>query len=93
MISALVILHAILMTASLLATGVSTLSAFAGYRTPTSLLSCNFVVTTTGVISGILLMLSLPVDVRCIILLGYVVAFALAQVYVMRRNQELSPSV
>ena len=81
------------MTVSLLATGASALSAFAGYRTPTSLLNANFAVTAVGVSSGILLMLSVPVDVRCVILFGYVVAFAFAQAYVLRRNQELSPSV
>jgi len=92
MISSIVIVHAILMTISLMLSGVSLFLAFLRHIVPSALHLANTSITAIGLLLGVILMFSLPLDVRCVVLFGYAVAFALIQVGVARNNQLLASS-
>ena len=57
---------------------------------PRSFMATNLIVTSAGIISGAALLLTVPIDYKCLVLTAYLAAFIAVQVYVSRRNQRLS---
>ncbi len=92
MITLLVTIHVLFMIVSLITTAGAALTAFAGHRVSGVIVATSAVTTALGVGCGIVLMVSLPLDLRCIVLISYVAAFMYAQVYVSRSNQLRSTS-
>lgn len=92
MITLLVTIHVLFMIVSLATTAGATLLAFAGHKVPGTVVAASAVTTVVGVACGIILMISLPLDIRCVVLISYVAAFMYAQVYVSRSNQLRSTS-
>ena len=89
----ILIAHVILLSLSLIITMGSAIFATLGYRIPTNIIAANVTGTTVGVACGIVLLFSMPIDMRCIVLFVYVAAFAAVHIFVSRKNQALSTSV
>ncbi|MES2876497.1 MAG: hypothetical protein V4678_03445 [Patescibacteria group bacterium] len=81
--------HIVLMFGSLLATSVMTIAAATSHKVSPGLLRFNVAATALGIVCGVTLVLSRPLDVKCAILFGYTIAFGMAYIYVARRNQSL----
>lgn len=64
--------------------------ALASYGTPAWFLKANFIGTMTGIAAGTILLVTQPLDMRCVLLAGYLVAFGLAYSFVRRRMAQLS---
>lgn len=90
MISLLIIAHVVLLCASLIVTTGSAVTAAAGVAVPKLVNILNLAGTSTGLLFGVILLLNKPLDMRCVMLTAYVAAFALAQVYIRRRNNQLA---
>jgi len=89
----ILVAHVILLSLSLVVTMGSAILATLGYKVPTAVIATNVAGTVVGVALGIILLFSMPIDVRCIVLFVYVAAFAATHVFVSRKNQALSTSV
>lgn len=92
MITLLVTMHVLFMIVSLATTAGATLAAFAGHKVSNLIIAASAVTTFVGVACGIVLMISLPLDIRCVVLISYVAVFMYARVYVSRSNQLRSTS-
>lgn len=90
MITLLLAVHIILMTLSLIATSSMVVMALASYGTPAWFLKANFIGTMTGITAGTILLVTQPLDLRCLLLASYLVAFGLAYSFVRRRMAQLS---
>ena len=86
----MVILHVFLMTASLVVTTSMVGMALLSYGTPAWLLKLNFIGTMTGIGFGFLLLLTQPLDIRCLLLVGYLAVFGLAHSFIRGRMSALS---
>jgi hypothetical protein len=87
MIILLLVIHITLLSISLLVTMSTTFAAVMGYKVSSTLIRFNMLGTGIGLTAGILLLLQSPLDIKCLILLGYLAAFMASQVYITRRNQ------
>jgi hypothetical protein len=90
MITLLLGLHIVLMTLSLIATSSMVGMALASYGTPAWFLKANFIGTMVGIASGTILLFTQPLDMRCVLLAGYLVFFGLAYSFVRRRMVQLA---
>lgn len=86
----LIILHVVLLVASVILTSGSTLASILGTFVPKLVNMVNIAFTTIGVGAGVILLLDKPLGVRCAALTAYLVAFTLTQIYVRRHNKQLA---
>ncbi len=86
----LLIIHITLMVLSVTATSLMVMMAVFGYGTPARFVRINFAGTMVGIGCGTLLLLTQPLDLRCMILVGYLFAFGLAYSFVRRKTVALS---
>ncbi len=90
MIHTLITAHIILLSVSILLTIGTTIAAANKNSVSKRLTACNIVITSFGVLLGIILLLDAPIGSRCIELSAYVALFAVAQVYIRKRNNQLT---
>ncbi|HRJ06117.1 MAG TPA: hypothetical protein PK096_00920 [Candidatus Saccharibacteria bacterium] len=84
--SVLIYIHVILMSLSVILTIATTVVALFRARNLSWVLPLNAVVTSTGLGAGFYLLLSHPLDMRCVLLLGYLAAFVAVQIFAHRRQ-------
>lgn len=90
MISTLIAIHVVLLSLSIVATTGSAITAAFGVYVSRLFNTINVVITSTGLLLGAFLLLDKPLDMHCVTLTAYVATFALAQVYIRRRNRVLA---
>lgn len=90
--AALLSLHIVLMTLSLIGTAGMAAASLSSVKIGTSFMRANIAVTTAGTLSGMALLLVEPIGVKCLMLASYVVVFALTYRFASRRNQLLAVS-
>lgn len=86
----LIILHVILLIASIALTIGSTGASIFGAHIPKLVNRLNVTFTIVGIGAGIILLLDKPLGVRCAALTAYLMAFTLAQLYIRRRNERFA---
>jgi hypothetical protein len=89
----LLVSHIILLTVSLALTATSAGMAVTKQRVWTPLTIVNMAATVVGLLFGVVLLASNPIDAKCLVLLGYLVSFVAVELYVKRRNQVLALSL
>lgn len=85
----LLALHVILMSLSLLGAMAMLGRAMLSKGTPNMFLTANVFGTSVGITIGAVLLLNHPLDIRCVLLTSYLIAFWLAHSFVKRRNLQL----
>lgn len=80
-------LHIMLMTLSLFATSAMAIVAALSHHVDHRLISLNTAVTGLGIAFGTVLILQQPLDMKCALLCGYLVAFAATYIFIKNRNQ------
>jgi hypothetical protein len=86
MISSLLILHVILMMTSLILTPTLTALVAFGKHVSSKVVAANLILTSMGVVAGIFMLLSQPLDIRCAVLVSYLIAFSAAHAFIRRRS-------
>ena len=89
----LLVTHIALLTISLVLTAASAAMAVSKRRVWTPLTIVNMVATVVGLLLGVILLASNPIDTKCLVLLGYLISFVAVELYVKRRNQVLALSL
>jgi hypothetical protein len=92
MITLLLGFHIVLLSLSILMTIATLLTSALGHVVPKIAILLNTIGTTIGLSLGVVLLLSAPLDAKCITLAMYLVVFSGAQVYITSRNQRLAVS-
>ena len=88
----LLLSHVVLFTASLALAGSGTVASAAGHKVSQKIMRTNLVITSLGIVSGLILLISKPLGIYCNALLAYVALFVWAQLFMTRRNQRLLES-
>ena len=88
----LLTLHIVFMTLSLVGTAGMAFAAFSSVSVSSIFIRLVTGITTAGTLSGVGLLLTEPIGIKCVVLVSYVGVFALTYRFVTRRNQLLTVS-
>lgn len=89
----LLVSHIGLLSLSIALTAISAGMALYHKRVHFFMTVTNVTVTTIGLLLGTVLLLSDPINAKCVVLLSYLAAFIAVELYVKRRNHALASSL
>lgn len=85
-------IHITLMSLSLVLTAGTAIAAIMTKRVDVLVRIVSIAVTFIGTTAGVLLLVQNPLDIKCAVLVSYLVAFTYVQYFATRRNQVLLTS-
>ncbi len=86
MLAALLIIHIICLSISILATGALMVAALLTRKIAPQLSQATLAVTSVGVLAGAMLLLQAPLGLHCLMLSSYVIIFSLAYRFITKRS-------
>jgi len=91
--SLLLTLHVIMLSLSLVATATMTIMALFSRATPFIARRITLLITGIGITLGGVLLIQMPLGIRCIELTAYLIVFSLAYRFISVRSRTLSPTI
>ena len=85
----LLITHIVLMISSISLTAGMAVTSGLSKAVPKQIVRSNLVVTSTGILSGLILLSAHPLGTKCAALFAYTLAFAATYMFVTKRNRVL----